>query len=151
MKLGKPLYLLFLLTTTQTLAGERAVLSCEAAHLDTNKTVPVKIVSAITKQRIATAQWPLGYPTIAINESEFSRLPELSRQFVYYHECAHLVKQIKDEAQVDCVALEMMRDQQQVSKYEMRLLVDELSTSLGLSRRWTNLLKCEAFIHSSTD
>lgn len=148
MKPVKALSLFLLFITAQTLAADKSALTCEAAHLDTNKTVPVRVVTAITNQRIATAQWPLGYPTIAINETEFSRLPELSRQFVYYHECAHLVKRIQEEAQTDCVALEMMQEQQRLSRYDIRLLVDELSTALGLSRRWTNLLNCEAFINS---
>ncbi len=149
-KLAKAIYLLALLASTNAPASDINPLTCEALHLDTNKPVPVRIVSAITSQRIATAQWPLGYPTIAINESEFSKLPQLTRQFIYYHECAHLVKQIKDEVKVDCVALEMMRHEQQLSKRDIRLLVDERSTPLGLTPRWTNLLKCDVFVNPAS-
>ena len=55
---------------------ENDKLSCTARHLDTNKEVEVKIVSSIPGKKVATAQWPLGYPSIAIDNGAFAKLPK---------------------------------------------------------------------------
>jgi hypothetical protein len=60
------------------------------------------------REKIATAQWPLGYPTIVIDDRAFLKLPINVRQFVYYHECAHLKFETKDEYEVDCKSLELI-------------------------------------------
>jgi hypothetical protein len=120
-------------------------LSCTAKHLDTNEEVAVKTVPAITNKNIATAQWPLGYPTIAINESDFIKLPENARQFIYYHECAHLKFQIEDEYETDCKSLELINENHPLSKINVRKLVETLVKKFGMSRRWSELLQCESF------
>lgn len=123
-------------------ANSKEQYSCYAEHLDTEEEVEVKIISAITSKKIATAQWPLGYPTIAINDSDFIKLPENARQFIYYHECAHLKYQIKDEFQTDCKSLELINEKHSLTELDIKKLVDTLVKEFGMSLRWNNLLEC---------
>ena len=117
-------------------------LSCFARHLDTDKEVAVKITSAISSKKIATAQWPLGYPTITINDSDFIKLPKNARQFIYYHECAHLKYRIKDEFEADCKSIELMKEKHQIKEIDVRKLVRTLIKEFGMSHRWSALLQC---------
>ncbi len=117
--------------------------TCIAKHLDTNKDVQVKIISAIKSKKVATAQWPLGYPTIAIDDSTFLKLPKNARRFIYYHECAHLKFKLDDEFETDCKSLELINDKHQLSKTDIRKLVATLVKEFGMSRRWSELLQCK--------
>ena len=121
-------------------------LSCTAKHLDTGEKVEVKTVSAIAGEKIATAQWPLGYPTIALDDSAFIKLPMNARQFIYYHECAHLKYRTRDEQEADCAGLELMIEQHGLSEINIRKLVKTLAKEFGLSIRWSNLLMCKGVL-----
>lgn len=118
-------------------------LTCFAEHLDTNKEVEVKVTSAISSKKIATAQWPLGYPTITINDSDFIKLPKNARQFIYYHECAHLKYKITDQFEADCKSLKLMKEKHQIKEIDVRKLVKTLVEKFGMSLRWSALLQCE--------
>ena len=118
-------------------------LTCFAKHLDTNKEVPVKTISAITSKKIGTAQWPLGYPTIAIDHQAFLKLPINARQFIYYHECAHLKFKIENEFVADCISLNLTDEKHELSEIDIRKLVKTLSEKFGMSHRWSELLQCD--------
>lgn len=121
-------------------------LSCSARHLDTNEEVKVKTESGLSiNNKVATAQWPLGYPTIAIDDSAFTKLPGNAKQFIYYHECAHLALRTTDEKEADCESINTMIKKHGATKHDIRILVKTLAKEFGLSPRWTNLLKCESF------
>jgi hypothetical protein len=134
-----------LFISIQSLAAdnENNRLSCYAKHLDTNKEVKVKTVSGISKSKVATAQWPLGYPTIAIDDSAFIKLPKNTRRFIYYHECAHLKFEIRDEFDADCKSLELIEKKHGLPEIETRKLVKNLVKEFGMSRRWSELLQCK--------
>jgi hypothetical protein len=139
------IFSLFLLLSSNAIAIEPEKsnrLTCSAKHLDTGKEVEVKTISAITRKKIATAQWPLGYPTIAIDDSAFLKLTKNTRRFIYYHECAHLKYEIKDEFEADCKSLELINENHEVSEIDIRRLVNTLVKEFGMSRRWSDLLQC---------
>lgn len=142
-------YILLWLLSINVYAIEQDIdrLTCFAKHLDTDEEVEVKIISAIRSKQIATAQWPLGYPTIAINDSDFIKLPKNARQFIYYHECAHLKYRLKDEFETDCKSLELMKEKHQIKKIDVRKLVKTLIKEFGMSHRWSELLQCEEFFN----
>ncbi len=121
-------------------------LSCYAKHLDTNKLVEVKTVSGITGSKIATAQWPLGYPTIVIDNSAFVKLLKNAKQFIYYHECAHLQTKTEDEHEADCTSIDALVEKHDYSALDVRKLIQTLSKELGWSRRWQELLNCESVL-----
>jgi capsid portal protein len=121
-------------------------LNCSAKHLDTNKNVEVKTASGLVGKKIATAQWPLGYPTIIIDDSAFLKLPVNTRQFIYYHECAHLKFETTDEYEADCKSLELINKKHDLSEIDVRKLVKTLVQKFGMSRRWSELLQCEEFL-----
>ncbi len=139
----KIIFIFILLIPNITFANSK--LSCKAKHLDTDEEVEVKTTSSLPTKKIATAQWPFGYPTIAIDESVFVKLPANARQFIYYHECAHLKFQIKSEQEADCKGLELMINKHELSEIDVRQLVNIMVKEFGLSPRWTNLLNCESF------
>lgn len=147
----KPTLLLLILFSMplQVMSSDKAIenkgMSCVAKHLDTNKLVAVKTISSITENKIASAQWPLGYPTIAINDRAFIKLPKNAKHFVYYHECAHLMLMSNDEQRMDCESIRLLIARQGYSKIKIRVLVNTLSQEFGLSKRWSNLLACEDF------
>ncbi len=120
-------------------------LSCRASHLDTNKEVEVNIVSSIPGNKIATAQWPLGYPTIAINDSAFTKLPKSAKHFIFYHECAHLRLMSDNEHEVDCKSIQLLVKQKNYSEIDIRKLIQTLRAEFGWSKRWSKLLSCENF------
>lgn len=126
-------------------AIENDKLSCTASHLDTDKEVEVIVVSGIPGKKIATAQWPLGYPTIAIDEGAFTKLPKNAKQFVYYHECAHLKLRSNDEHEVDCASITLLVMRNNYSEIDLRRLIQALKQEFGLSKRWSKLLECKAF------
>jgi hypothetical protein len=139
------LYIILLilpLSSTAVEPDKKAVLSCYAEHLDTGEEVKVKTISSITNKKVATAQWPLGYPTIAINDSDYIKLPKNARQFIYYHECAHLKFRLEDEFNTDCKSLELIKEKHGITKLEIRKLVKTLVKEFGMSRRWSELLQC---------
>jgi len=117
-------------------------LSCTAKHLDTDKEVDVKIVSSIPGKKVATAQWPLGYPTIAIDNSAFAKLPKNAKQFVYYHECAHLRLKSHDENKADCESIHFLEKRHNYSEIDIRKLIQTLTEEFGWSKRWNKLLDC---------
>ena len=123
--------------------GKNNQLTCFAKHLDTNKEVAVKTAPGITSKHVATAQWPLGYPTIVIDDSAFLKLPTNARQFIYYHECAHLKYKLDNEFEADCKALELIQNKHQLSEIDTRKLVKTLVKEFGMSRRWSVLLQCD--------
>lgn len=134
----------YLLSLSNTFAlGSENKLTCSAKHLDTDKEVEVKIISGISNKKVATAQWPLGYPTIAINDSAFIKLPKNARQFIYYHECAHLKFKLENEFETDCKSLELIKEKHALSEIETRKLVKTLVKEFGMSRRWSELLQCD--------
>lgn len=120
-------------------------LSCYAKHLNTNETVKVKTISGFAGNKIATARWPLGYPTIVLDDSAFVKLPENIRQFVYYHECAHLQLLHNDERVMDCKSINSLIVNNNFSALDIRRLVQSLTQEFGWSRRWSDLLRCESF------
>ncbi len=135
---------LFLSTSVLAIESDKNnQLTCFAKHLDTNEEVEVKIAPAITSKNIATAQWPLGYPTIVIDNSAFLKLPTNARQFIYYHECAHLKFKLKDEFATDCKSLELINEKHQLFEIDTRKLVETLVKEFGMSRRWSELLQCD--------
>ena len=140
-------YLFLILISINAFATEpnNDRLTCLAKHLDTDEEVEVKINSAISAKQIATAQWPLGYPTISINDSDFIKLPKNTRQFIFYHECAHLKYKTKDENKADCKSIEMMKEIHQIKEIDVRKLVKTLNKEFGMSHRWSALLQCESF------
>jgi len=121
-------------------------LTCLARHLDTDQLVEVKTVSGIgiAMNKVATAQWPLGYPTIVIDDSAFVKLPKNAKQFVYYHECAHLKFTIKDEHTADCESVNLLVEKHAYAELDIRRLMQSLSKEFGWSRRWQELLNCES-------
>lgn len=137
-------YLFLILISINVFAAEtnNNRLTCLAKHLDTDKEVEVKINSAISTKQIATAQWPLGYPTININDSDFIKLPKNVQQFIFYHECAHLKYKTKDENEADCKSIEMMKEKHQIKEIDVRKLVKTLNKEFGMSHRWRELLEC---------
>ncbi|HIF51143.1 MAG TPA: hypothetical protein EYQ42_06425 [Thiotrichaceae bacterium] len=135
--------LLFSFNTFAVETHKNDRLTCFAKHLDTNKEVPVKTISAITSKKIATAQWPLGYPTIAIDYRAFLKLPINTRQFIYYHECAHLKFKLDDEFIADCISLNLTDEKHELSEIDIRKLVKTLVEKFGMSRRWSELLHCD--------
>ena len=141
-KLTRYIFLLFITFNSFAIETNNDRLTCFAKHLDTNEEVEVKITSAISSKKIATAQWPLGYPTITINDSDFVKLPDNARQFIYYHECAHLKYKIKDELKTDCKSLELMQEKHQIKEIDVRRLVNTLVKEFGMSHRWRALLEC---------
>lgn len=120
-------------------------LHCSARHLDTDAEVTVKVVPSIPGKKIATAQWPLGYPTIAIDASAFARLPKNAREFIYYHECAHLKFMSNDEHEVDCESMNLLAEHSHYSDIEVRSLIQELTKEFGWRKRWYKLLDCRDF------
>lgn len=118
-------------------------LSCFAKHLDTDQLVEVKTVSALPSKKIATAQWPLGYPTIAIDESAYAKLPKNAKQFVYYHECAHLTLKTEDEYSTDCESINSLVEKHGYSEIDIRKLIQSLTKKLGWSKRWEKLISCK--------
>ncbi len=134
------------LNTTARELNKSGQLTCSARHLDTNKNVEVKTVSGITRKKIATAQWPLGYPTIAIDDSAFLKLPINARQFIYYHECAHLKFETTDEYEADCKSLKLINEKHRLSEIDVRKLVKTLVKEFGMSRRWSELLQCADYL-----
>jgi hypothetical protein len=124
---------------------DNKTLSCSAKHLDTDKLVEVKIVSSIAGKKIATAQWPLGYPTIAIDDSAFVKLPTAAKQFVFYHECAHLKLRASDEQVMDCESINLLVSQNDYSEIDVRRLIQTLTQEFGWSKRWSKLLNCGNF------
>ncbi|GEM_PF-2760791 len=126
--------------------NKREPLTCTARHLDTNKNVEVKTVPGIKNKKIATAQWPLGSPTIVIDNSAFLKLPLNTRQFIYYHECAHLKFETKDEYEADCKSLKLINEKHGLSEIDVRKLVKNLVAEFGMSQRWSDLLQCEEFL-----
>ncbi len=142
----KVISLLFLFSSFSAFgidSNSNSSFSCVANHLDTNKEVEVKIISAIRSKNVATAQWPLGYPTIAIDNSAFLKLPKNAQQFIYYHECAHLKFKIYDEFDTDCKSLDLIKEKHQLSEIDIRKLVETLVKEFGMSHRWSNLLQCD--------
>ncbi len=129
-----------IVTTAETTSGNK--LSCKAEHLDTNKPVEVNIVSGYVGFQVATAEWPLGYPTIIIDDSEYLRLPEKARQFIYYHECAHLKLKTEDEHEADCASIKMLRNKHNYKDIDIRKLIETLVKKFGMSTRWSKLLSC---------
>lgn len=125
-------------------AIENDKLSCTAKHLDTGKEVEVNVVSSIPGKKVATAQWPLGYPTIAIDNSAFSKLPKNAKQFVYYHECAHLRLKNNDENEADCKSIHLLEKRNNYSEIDIRKLIQTLTEEFGWSKRWNKLLDCES-------
>ena len=119
-------------------------LSCFAKHLDTDQLIEVKTVSALPTKKIATAQWLLGYPTIAIDESAFVKLPKNAKQFIYYHECAHLTLKTENEHSADCESINSLVEKHDYSKIDIRKLIQSLTKKLGWSRRWQELLNCNS-------
>jgi len=132
------------LAETETETGKKT-LACFADHLDTKTPVEVKTIPGITPDKIATAQWPLGHPTIAINNSAYVKLSENAKQFVFYHECAHLQLQNKDEHDVDCAAINLLVENQNYAEIDVRRLFKSLSQAFGWQKRWSNLLDCRKF------
>jgi hypothetical protein len=139
------LCLLLPLNTVAKDSNKNTRLTCSAKHLDTGKEVDVKTVTAITRNKVATAQWPLGYPTIAIDDSAFIKLTKNARRFIYYHECAHLKFKIKDEYEADCKSLTLIKEKHELSEIDTRKLVKTLVKEFGMSRRWSELLQCKIF------
>jgi hypothetical protein len=119
-------------------------LTCFAKHLDTNAIVEVETISSIATSKIATAQWPLGYPTIAIDDSAYAKLPGNVRQFIYYHECAHLQSGNVDEKTMDCVSIDFLIEKHNYTTLDIRKLIQTLSVEFGWRRRWRELLNCPA-------
>jgi hypothetical protein len=117
-------------------------MNCSAKHLDTNKEVEVKVISGISSKKIATAQWPLGYPTIVIDNSAYLKLPTDTRRFIYYHECAHLKYKSMNEFETDCKSLDLINKKHGLTEIETRKLVKNLVKEFGMSRRWSELLQC---------
>lgn len=134
----------FSVTSQET--NEMDKLSCYTRHLDTDEIVEVKTVSGLAGSKIATAQWPLGYPTIVIDDSAFTKLPDNAKKFIYYHECAHLTLLTKNENEADCESIKTMTEKHGLTELDIRILVKTLVKKFGLSRRWTNLLMCEGVI-----
>lgn len=132
-----------LIAAAQDTINENDKLSCTAKHLDTDKEVEVKIVSSIPGKKIATAQWTLGYPTIAIDDSAFAKLTKNAKQFVYYHECAHLRLMSNDEHEVDCESINLLVERSHYSEIQLRRLIQALKREFGWSKRWSNLLDCK--------
>ena len=137
-------YVLFPLNAASQDTIKTDKLSCTAKHLDTNELVEVKTVSGIMGGKIAIAQWPLGYPTIVINASTFVKLPKNAKQFIYYHECAHLTLNNKDEYVADCESINILVEKHGFSEINIRKLIQSLTKTLGWSRRWQELLNCES-------
>ncbi len=119
--------------------------SCYAKHLNTDETVEVKTISGFAGNKIATAQWPSGYPTIVLDDSAFVKLSKNIRQFVYYHECAHLKLKHNDERIMDCESINLLIVNNNFSALDIRRLVQNLTQELGWSQRWSDLLRCESF------
>jgi len=142
LKISFVFYLLFSLPV-QAVEQKNDQLSCYAKHLDSEKEVKVNVIPGITKKKIATAQWPLGYPTIAIDNSAFLKLTKNARRFVYYHECAHLKYKIENEFETDCKSLELINKKHGLTELETRKLVKTLVQEFGMSRRWSELLQCK--------
>jgi len=140
-KISFTLYLLFPLCAQSLEQSDR--LTCYAKHLDTNKAVEVKTIPGITNKNIATAQWPLGYPTIVIDNSAFLKLSKNTRRFIYYHECAHLKYKIEDEFETDCKSLQLINKKHGLTEIDARKLVKTLVQEFGMSRRWSELLQCK--------
>lgn len=149
----KPINTFFVITVSALLAlnatAEETVttekLSCSARHLDTDERVKVKVVSSIAVKKIATAQWPLGYPTIAIDDSAFVKLPNNAKQFVYYHECAHLRLRSNDEHAMDCESIKLLLERNDYTELDVRKLIQTLTKEFGWSKRWSALLNCKSF------
>ncbi len=138
-------YLMLPITLLAEETDKNNPLTCYAKHLDTKEHVKVKTVSGIIKNKIATAQWPLGYPTIAIDNSAFLKLTKNVRRFIYYHECAHLKFETKDEHEADCKSLELINDNHGLSEIETRRLIKSLVDEFGMSIRWSDLTNCSVF------
>ena len=144
-----PIIICLLLSEPAIAAEDDSGLSCFARHLDTDELVEVNTASGIAGEKIALAQWPLGYPTIVIEDSKFVKLPKNVRHFIYYHECAHLQLQTDNERVTDCEALNSLVDKQQYNEFDVRKLVAGLVKETGKSLRWSNLLNCETFPQTS--
>tara|TARA_R110000782_G_scaffold27256_11_gene69148 strand:- start:1901 stop:2359 length:459 start_codon:yes stop_codon:yes gene_type:complete len=131
-----------LIATAQDTKGNNKH-SCTAKHLDADKEVEVNIISSISGNKIAIAQWILGHPTIAIDDSAFAKLPKNARQFVYYHECAHLKLMNKDEHEVDCESIRLLIKHRDYTEMDIRRLIQVLKQEFGWSKRWSKLLNCK--------
>jgi len=78
-----------------------------------------------------------------IDESAFVKLPKHAKQFIYYHECAHLTLNNKDEYVADCESINILLGKHGYSEINVRKLIQTLSQEFGWSRRWQELLSCE--------
>ncbi len=136
--------LLPLYVTAQTNVSNKR-LACLAKHLYTDDLVTVKTVSSLPGGKLATAQWPLGYPTIVIDDNAFLKLPDNVQHFIYYHECAHLALQSDDEHEVDCKSIDLLVENKQYTALDVRRLMQTLKQAFGLSKRWSELLNCKSF------
>lgn len=137
---------LFISTNATAINSNDKKLYCQARHLDTDKLVDVKIIPGIAGNKVATAQWPLGYPTIAIDNSAYIKLPKNVKRFVYYHECAHLTIRTENQHEADCESINSLIDRHDYKELDIRKLVKALVEKFGLSIRWSNLLACDGVL-----
>lgn len=73
-------------------------------------------------------------PTIQIDPMFFSRVPALTGQFWFLHECAHQVVG-GSEAAADCYAIRNLRDLELIrSSGDVRYLLDQIASMSGTSR-----------------
>ena len=142
MSVIKKLFFIIVLGNPLLVYADTNKLSCSAKHLNSNEQVEVKIASAYVGNKVATAQWPEGHPTIVIDDSKFVKLPINVRQFIYYHECAHLQLKTEDEFIADCHSVDTLINKHDYSERDIRKLVKVLVKEFGMSLRWSSLLDC---------
>jgi len=105
--------------------------TCYAPHRFTHQIVPV-----VGTNGRAAGFWGYatynntGWPVIIFDVSQLSRLPDIVIRFTYYHECAHLRLQTRNEIKANCAALQEMRKNGDLSKRGEEI-VEEVTRSLG--------------------
>ena len=95
---------------------------CQSFNSHTRVAQIANEINGIPPQNaIAFATWDEnGNPTI-IYSPRFYQLQQLTRQFVWLHECAHLSVPTSNEIQANCVALGQMRNAGLTYQDEMQI------------------------------
>ena len=97
--------------------------TCYAPHRYTGEIVPVYGQNGHAGGFWAVANYTnTGWPIIIFDVQELRQYPEIVVRYTYYHECAHLSIPTTDEIEANCVGLLNMRENNDVSPHEEKIL-----------------------------
>lgn len=99
--------------------------------------MPVQCLGATTFMASGMTDSAVAYPAvkqILLNDPLFLQLPVPVQLFTYAHECAHIAGHV-NEANADCFAAKLGRDQQWFAASDMIFLVQQFAWNTG---DWTH-------------